>query len=160
MKNKRLLYKLKEKEYKVMNVGDPSMSPILTQSQKKDSTFKKVFFTQPSTPTSLSCFYCQKMRLVSLMCKKTIINGVYRWVPKEKKNDAKKDNSTFSRDCGYGRIKSNYITKEKDKDLKISYRKNMKKINGRRVVNKMAKGSNKLGICPLLFKNCSSKPFH
>lgn len=44
----------------VLNVGESGKVPYIAQSQKKDSTFKKVSFKQPSTSTSLSCYYCEK----------------------------------------------------------------------------------------------------
>lgn len=41
------------------NVGVSFKGPNLDQLQKKDFTFKKVSFMQPST-SSLSCHYCGK----------------------------------------------------------------------------------------------------
>lgn len=67
----------------------------MAELKRRDSTFKRDSFIQASTSTFLSCFSCGKMGCISMIgkIKKAIIEGVNRWIPKEKLHEVKKDMS-------------------------------------------------------------------
>lgn len=73
-----------------MSVGKSLKVPHLGNSNRRDSSLNKRSFTQPSTSTSLSCHSCRKIGYVCILgkIKESIANRVYRWVPKEKRNDS------------------------------------------------------------------------
>lgn len=98
-----------------------------------------------------------EMEHFSIMCKikEAIVNGVSRWVHKEKKNNAKFEKLTNLRVSVFKRINEKIITKEQDKAFGISHVTRMKE--ERKVINKKRKGSNKFGHYLSSLKRSSSK---
>lgn len=113
-------------------------STNLDQWKKGDSIFKKVSSMQPSTPTSLSFIIVEKWGIyMSIFCqiKNAIVKWVYRWVPKETKNEVKQD---------------------KGKAFHTSKVKN----DGRRFVKKVVKGACKFGHHLSLLKRPLNKLYY
>lgn len=128
---------------------------------KGDSLLKIKSCFQPSTSTSQSCHNCGKKGYNYTMCKikETIAIGTYKWLPKEKMDNAKMEKSTFPMVSVFKRLGERTINKSQENGLKVSHAPK-EKTEGRKVFYKKSNGSHKTRHRPSTLKKPSSKCQH